>query len=48
MTFIVASDFILKPFLSDINTAIPAFFGVPFAWKTFFHPLNLSHFCFSQ
>ena len=34
--------FILRSILSDMRIATPAFFGFPFAWKIFFHPLAFS------
>jgi len=34
--------FILKPILSDMSIATPAFFWFLFAWNSFFHPLTFN------
>ena len=40
--FSLVTVFILKPILSDMSTAIPAFFWFVFAWNTLLHPLTFS------
>ena len=48
LTFITV--FVLKPILSDISIATPAFFWFPFTWNIFFCPfmLSLCIVCFKQ